>query len=58
MKDTISDEDLLDDITKTELERRIKKTERQNILLKEKINNMEGQMKRILGLVDGMVEKV
>jgi len=58
MKDTINDEDLLDDITKTELERRIKKTERQNILLKEKINNMETQMKRILGLVDGMVERV
>jgi len=58
MKDTISDEDLLDDVTKTELEKRIKKTERQNILLREKINNMEGQMKKILGLVDGMVGKV
>ena len=58
MKDTISDEDLLDDITKTELERRIKKTERQNILLKEKINNIEGQMKEILDLVDGIVERV
>jgi len=58
MKDTIAEEDLLDDITKTDLENRLKKTERQNTLLKDRINNMEGQMKKILGLVDGMVGKV
>jgi len=57
MKDTICEEDLLDDVTKTELENRITKTERKNTLLKERINNMEAQMKKILGLVDGVVKK-
>ena len=58
MKDTIAEEDLLDDVTKTELDKRLTKSERQNTILKERINNMENQMKKILGLVDGMVEKV
>ena len=58
MKDTIQEEDLLDDITKTELEKRLTKTERQNVLLREKMNNMEGQMKGILELIDGMIRKV
>jgi len=58
MKDTISEEDLLDDITKTKLEREQSKIRRENELLKDRINNMENQMKKILEVVDGMCGKV
>jgi integrase len=36
MKDTISEEDMLIDLTKTEIEKRLLKTERENEILKEK----------------------
>lgn len=57
MKDTISEEDLFLDTTKTEIERRIEKSEKDKELMQEKINSMEEEMKTILGLVREMVEK-
>ncbi len=38
MKDTISEEDMLVDLTKTEIEKRLLKTEKENEILKEKQN--------------------
>jgi hypothetical protein len=35
MKDTISDEDMLVDVTKVELEKRIDKSEKDNLMLRE-----------------------
>jgi len=51
MRDTITDEDLLVDITKTEIERQLIKSENENVMLKDRMGIMEGQMKEILGLV-------
>ena len=56
-KDTISEEDLFIDVTKTEIEKRIINTEKENILLKEKMLDMDKQMKKILELVDMAVGK-
>ena len=56
MRDTITEEDLLVDATKTQLEREQQKLRTENDLLKERIMNMEGQMKRILQMINrGMV---
>ncbi|MBU2576230.1 MAG: tyrosine-type recombinase/integrase [Nanoarchaeota archaeon] len=58
MKDTISEDDMFIDTTKTEMEQKIEKSHRENEMLKERINSMEEQMKEILGLVRGLGEKV
>jgi integrase len=54
MKDTIAEEDLFIDNTKTELEREQMRLRKENELLNEKINSMSSQMKEILGLVKEM----
>jgi integrase len=51
MKDTISEEDMLIDITKTELEQRVTKTENEKEVLNERLQALEKQMGEILGLV-------
>jgi hypothetical protein len=51
MRDTIAEEDLLVDITKTEIEKRLIKSENEKEMLKERINVLEEQMKTIAGLV-------
>jgi len=51
MKDTISEEDLLIDVTKTEIEKRLLKTEKDKEILQERVNAMEEQMKKILALM-------
>lgn len=52
MKDTISEEDLLVDVTKTEIEKRLALSERKNEIQTEKISTLEKQMEEIKGLVD------
>ena len=47
MKDTISEEDLLLDTTKTELEQRLEKTERENQILKERLKIIELKINNI-----------
>jgi integrase len=47
MSDTISEGDLLIDVTKTELENRMKKVEYENSLLKDKVLEFEKYMKKI-----------
>jgi len=51
MKDTISEEDLLVDVTKTEIEKRLTKAEREAQFLKEDNEHMKQQMKQIMNLV-------
>jgi len=47
MRDTISEEDLLVDVTKTELERRISSLETSNTVLRERLKSLENTMIRI-----------
>jgi len=58
MKDTISEEDLLIDVTKTEIEKRLNKSEKDKEILQERMIMMEMQMKKILQMVNGMVVRV
>jgi len=51
MRDTISEEDLLVDVTKTEIEQRLTISENKKEVLQERIDALENQMKKILGLV-------
>jgi integrase len=47
MKDTISEEDLLIDTTKTEIEQRLLQSEKKNEILQERIASMEKEMQKI-----------
>ncbi len=51
MRDTISEEDLLIDVTKTEIEKRLTVSENQKQILQERVDVLENQMKQMLGLV-------
>ncbi len=51
MRDTIMEEDLLIDVTKTEIEQRLTKSENEKEILQERVQILEGQMKNILSLV-------
>ena len=51
MKDTISEEDMLDSVSKTEIERRLLKSEQENEIMREQIasfNSEAKEMKRLL----------
>jgi len=48
MKDTISEEDLLIDVTKTEIEKELQKTRKDNELMQERIKTMEMQVARVM----------
>ena len=52
MKDTISEEDLLIDVTRTELEKRLTKTEQENELRKEEFKRMKKEVEDIRLLMD------
>ena len=58
MKDTIVEEDLLIDTTKTEIEQEQIRLRNENNLLKDKMNSMESQMQKILELVDKASGKI
>lgn len=58
MKDTISQEDLLIDTTKTELEKRMAETEKENIILKDKVAFMESKMEEIQQLTDVLFKQM
>jgi len=51
MRDTISEEDLLIDVTRTEIEKRLTKSENEKQVLQERVEALEEQMKSILKLV-------
>ena len=48
MKDTISEDDLLIDVTKTEIEKRLAKSENEKEIMQERMKHMEEQMKEVL----------
>jgi len=52
MRDTISEEDMLVDITKTEIEQKLVKSEKEKEILQERVKILEDPMKKILGLVE------
>lgn len=55
MRDTISEEDMLVDVTKTEIEQRLLKTENEKKVLEERMRALEETMKKILdGLDNGL----
>jgi len=58
MKDTISEEDMMVDVTKSEMDKRIEKSEQENTLLKERISTMEAQMQKILELTGHLNQKI
>jgi len=65
MRDTITEEDLLTDITKVELEKRIDKTEKENELLKEdnaqmkiSLDKVNRQLKEIYAYVNQLTNKI
>jgi hypothetical protein len=48
MKDTINQDDMLVDLTKTEIEQQLQRTQKENELLQEKMKTMELQIARIM----------
>ncbi|MFA5856510.1 MAG: tyrosine-type recombinase/integrase [Candidatus Pacearchaeota archaeon] len=58
MKDTISEDDILIDVTKTELEKRIEKSDREKDLMKDEIETLRMQMKQILQLTNQLTMQV
>jgi len=58
MKDTINEDDMFIDNSKTEIEKRLEKAERDKEILTEKVIHIEKQMNKILELVDGLWKKI
>ena len=58
MKDTISEEDLLVDITKTEIEKKLENSEKEKKILQEKISVMENQMNSLTELINKIYQKI
>ena len=48
MKDTISEEDLLIDVTKTEIEKELQRTKKENELMQERMKTMEMQIAKVM----------
>jgi len=57
MKDTISEDDLLTDITKTDIEKKLNKSESEKEILKERVDALENQMKVVVKAVRESVLK-
>jgi hypothetical protein len=57
MKDTITRDDLLVDVSRTEIERRLEQTEKERELLQERIQAMEQQMAQILKATEEIAHK-
>jgi integrase len=58
MTDTISEDDMLVDVTRTEIEKRLEKSEREKEIMQEKVKVMEEQMKKIMELTTKLDEKI
>ncbi len=58
MRDTISEEDLLIDVTKTELEKRLTKSEHKSELLEAQVEVMKEQLTEIYGYVNKLSGKI
>ena len=58
MTDTINEEDILIDINKTEIEKRLERSEREKELLQEKMRTLELQMAKIMELTNHLHRKI
>ena len=58
MRDTINEDDMLIDLTKTEIEKQLVQAENKNEILQDRIGIIEKQMKEILIEVDGMKRRM
>ncbi|HBG60708.1 MAG: hypothetical protein A2Y10_13090 [Planctomycetes bacterium GWF2_41_51] len=58
MKDTITEEDMLIDLTKTEIEKRLLKTEQENEILKEKLQAFNTDVIQLKALMHIYISKV
>jgi len=58
MKDTISEEDMFIDLTKTEIERRLLKTEQENEIMKEKLEAYNGDVIKLKALMQIYTNKL
>ncbi len=58
MKDTISEEDMLIDLTKTEIERRLLKTEQENEIVKEKLETFTRDVMKLKALMQIYTNKL
>ncbi len=54
MKDTINEDDMLVDLTKTEIEKRLVRSENEKDILQDRLEMLEKQMSRIMPEVEGM----
>jgi integrase len=58
MRDTIQEDDMLIDITKTEIEKKLEKSERDKEILISRLETMEMQMKQVLELTNQLGMKI
>lgn len=58
MRDTISEEDLLIDVTKTEIEKRLIQTEKENALLQEQVKELQKQFAEIFREIQKREQKM
>ena len=58
MKDTIAEEDMLVDTTKTEIEKRLAKSEKKNEMLEDELRQMKEQMKKVNEVTDSIFAKI
>ena len=54
MRDTINEEDMLVDVTKTEIEQRLEKSENEKEIIQERLANMEKYMEKVMAMADKM----
>ena len=54
MRDTINEDDMLIDLTKTEIEKKLVKSENENNVLLDRVEMLEKQMRVIIPEIDGM----
>ena len=57
MRDTITEEDLLVDITKTEIEKQFVKSENEKDILKERVQALENNMRALVKVVQESILK-
>ena len=58
MKDTIQEEDLLIDVTKTEIEKKLEKSEKEKDLMQERLQSIELQMAKIMEVTNQLHMKI
>jgi hypothetical protein len=52
MSDTIQEDDMLVDITRTEIEKELERTRKENSIMQDKMRVLEEQMSKIINITD------